>query len=232
MLAVFDYDQIELRVLAHVTQDPKLLQAFREGRDLHAQTASLIYRIPPDQVTAKQRAIAKLSNFNLAYGGGPRRIVEAAAISMREADEVYEAWHAAYPGVKGWSRRIERFCWDRGFAESLYGRKRRLPDISSPDNRVRHAAERQAVNFVVQGTAAEIAKMALVGVYRALEGFDADLVLQVHDEFVIECAEDQTDEIVPVVKAVMEDIRVDGPPVLDVPLKVSVGVGKNWSDAK
>jgi len=231
-LIVADYSQIELRVLAHQTKDRMLLYAYREGLDLHTQTASLIYKVPEDKVTTEQRAIAKNSNFNLSFEGGPGRIVEMSGISKDEAQKVYNAWHAAYPGVKKWGSSVKRQCFTDGYVETLYGRKRRLPDIKSSDNKLRSYAERQAVNHPIQGTAADIAKIALIQVHEVLRLFNASLVLQIHDEFVIECEEDKVDEVLPLVREAMEDIRLRGRPVLDVPLEVNIGIGNDWAAAK
>jgi DNA polymerase I len=231
-LIVADYSQIELRILAHQTRDKTLLYAYTEGIDLHLMTASRIWKIPPEQVTAEQRSIAKNSNFNFAFEGGPGRVVQMSGVSLRDAEAVYDAWHAAYPGVKKWGKEVKRFCWQHGFVETLYGRKRRLPEITSDDWKLRGYAERQAVNHPIQGTAADIAKIAIVRVHEALQGIRAHLVLQVHDEFVIECYEGDIDEALPLVRAAMEDIRRGNRPVLDVPLEANISVGSNWAECK
>jgi DNA polymerase-1 len=231
-LIVADYSQIELRVLAHQTKDRLLVYAYTHGLDLHTQTASLIYRVSEDKVTSEQRSIAKNSNFNLSFEGGPGRIMDMSGISLEQAQKVYNAWHAAYPGVRKWGRWVKRFCWDHGYVETLYGRKRRLPEIKSSDSRDRSYAERQAVNHPIQGTAADIAKIGIVQVHEALRVFPADLVLQIHDEFVIEVDERLVDRVVPVVKNAMENIYLKGRSVLDVPLEVNIAVGNNWSEAK
>lgn len=231
-LIVADYSQIELRILAHQTKDRLLVYAYTHDLDLHAQTASLIWRIPQDQVNIEQRSIAKNSNFNFAFEGGPGRVVEMSGIPVHEAQAVYDAWHAAYPGVKKWAKGVKRSCWDDGYVETLFGRKRRLPEIRSSDMKMRSYAERQAVNHPIQGSAADIAKIAIVQVHEALQGFDANLVLQVHDEFVIEVAERQVDEVLPLVRAAMEDIRLGTRPVLDVPLEVNISTGNNWAECK
>jgi len=232
VLIVADYSQIELRILAHQTKDRLLVYAYKHELDLHLQTASLIYKVPQDQVNVEQRAIAKNSNFNLAFEGGPGRIREMSGISLTEAEKVYNAWHEAYPGVKKWGKWVKRSCFERGYVETLYGRKRRLPDISSSDNRLRSYAERQAVNHPIQGTAADIAKIGIVQVHRALQGLDAALTLQIHDEFIVECAERDVDKATAKIREAMEDIRLRGRPVLDIPLEVNIGVGANWSEAK
>ena len=232
LLIVADYSQIELRILAHMTKDPRLLYAYTHGQDLHTQTASLIWRIPQHEITTEQRSIAKNSNFNFAFEGGPGRVVEMSGISEREAQSVYDGWHRAYPGVKKWGKEVKRFCWQHGYVETLYGRKRRLPEIQSLEWKERSYAERQAVNHPIQGTAADIAKVAIVRVHSALSDFDADLVLQVHDEFVIEVAEDQVDDVLPLVRTAMEDIKLGSRPVLDVPLEANISVGHDWAECK
>jgi DNA polymerase-1 len=231
-LVVADYSQIELRILAHQTKDRLLVYAYTHGLDLHAQTAALIWRIPQKDVSVEQRAIAKNSNFNFAFEGTHLRVMDMSGISEDEAKAVYEAWHQAYPGVKKWGRMVKRFCWDHGYVETLFGRKRRLPEIISEDWKERSYAERQAVNHPIQGTAADIAKIGIVRVHQALQGYDADLVLQIHDEFVIEVAEDQAEAIVPLVRTAMEDIKRNGRPVLDVPLEVNISIGNNWAECK
>jgi len=231
-LIVADYSQIELRVLAHQTRDQMLLRAYRLGLDLHTQTASLIYKVPESKVTSEQRAIAKNSNFNLSFEGGPGRIMDMSGIPLSEAEKVYEAWHAAYPGVKKWAKWVKRSCWDKGYVETLYGRKRRLEDIHSSDNGLRAYAERQAVNHPIQGTAADIAKIGLIQVHDVLRIFPAELVLQIHDEFVIEVDERIVEKVVPRVKEAMEQVYRNGKPVLDVPLEVNIAVGNNWAEAK
>jgi DNA polymerase I len=231
-LIVADYSQIELRILAHQTRDAKLMYAYTHGLDLHTQTASLIWKVPQHEVTAEQRAIAKNSNFNFAFEGGPTRVMDMSGISLGDAEKVYEAWHKAYPGVKKWGEKVKRFCWDNGYVETLFGRKRRLPEISSQDWKERSYAERQAVNHPIQGTAADIAKIAIVQVHKALQDFDAALVLQVHDEFVIEVDERQVNEVLPLIRTAMEDIRLGERPVLDVPLEATINVGNNWAQAK
>jgi DNA polymerase-1 len=231
-LIVADYSQIELRVLAHQTKDPRLMYAYQHGLDLHTQTASLIWRIPQHEVTHDQRSIAKNCNFNFAFEGGPSRVEEMSGISEREAQSVYDGWHRAYPGVKKWGTGVKRFCWEHGYVETLYGRKRRLPEIQSLEWKERAYAERQAVNHPIQGTAADIAKIAIVQVHDALQSFDAALVLQVHDEFVIEVDEHQVNQVLPLVRMAMEEIWLGARPVLDVPLEVNIGVGHNWSECK
>jgi DNA polymerase-1 len=232
VLIVADYSQIELRILAHQTRDRLLLYAYKHGLDLHTQTASLIYKVPQDKVTVEQRAIAKNCNFNFAFEGRAGRVVDLSGIPLREAEKVYDAWHKAYPGVRKWGAVTKRFCLQNGYVETLYGRKRRLKDISSGNPGDRSYAERQAVNHPIQGSAADIAKVAIVRVHEALREFHAALVLQIHDEFVIECDAAEVDDAIPFIREAMENIRLGDRPVLDVPLEVNIGVGANWSEAK
>jgi DNA polymerase I-like protein with 3'-5' exonuclease and polymerase domains len=232
VLIVADYSQIELRILAHYTRDPLLLRAYQEDIDLHALSASRIYHAPIDKVTKDQRFIGKTANFALAFEGGAGRLMEIADISEDEARRVYRAWHNTYPGVRRWGDRTKEKCRERGYVRSLYGRKRRLPGINFRDDKLRSYAERQAVNHPIQGTAAEIAKIALIQVSDVIQPYDAHLVLQVHDEFVIECAENVATELVPLILIAMEDVRFNDEPVLNVPLVVDINVGSNWADAK
>ena len=231
-LIVADYSQIELRILAHLSRDKLLLRAYRRGIDVHTQTAALVFGVPIDQVTKDQRAIGKTCNFNFAFEGGAGRVVDAAGISVREARKVYDSWHAAYPGVRSWGTITKEFCGNRKYVETLYGRKRRLPGIHSTDSAEKGYSERQSVNHPIQGLAADIAKIALVQIHEVLDGYDARLVLQVHDEFVIEVAESQVGQVVPLIREAMEDIELDGHPVLDVPLVANINVGNNWAEAK
>jgi DNA polymerase I-like protein with 3'-5' exonuclease and polymerase domains len=231
-LIVADYSQIELRVLAHQCRDAKLMYAYTHDLDLHTQTAALIWRIPQTEVTPAQRSIAKNCNFNFAFEGGPGRVEEMSGISESDAEAVYKAWHRAYPGVKRWAEKVKDFCRVQGFVETLYGRKRRLKDVTSDVPKLRYYAERQAVNHPIQGTAADIAKLAIVAVHEALRGLDAHLVLQIHDEFIIECDERVVPRALPLVREAMEDIRLGDRPVLDVPLVANISVGQNWAECK
>jgi DNA polymerase-1 len=224
-LVVADFSQIELRVLAHCSRDRLLLRAYREDIDLHAQTASVIYRVPLAEVTKEQRAVGKTANFALAYGGSASKIADQAGIGGRQARVVHDTWHETYPGVSRWGGEMQALCWQNGYVETLFGRKRRLYDIRSADIDIRRYAERQAANFPIQGGAADLAKAALVQIYHSLLGHDAHLVLQVHDEFVV--------EVVELVRTAMEHIAgPDGEPALSVPLVADIAVGATWSDAK
>jgi DNA polymerase-1 len=233
-LIVADFDQIELRVLAHLSGDPLLLEAYKQNIDLHALTASRVFRIPLNQVTKQQRVIGKTANFAFAYGGGPYRIMEIADVTLPVAKMVHKAWHETYFAVERWGYRIKNQCRasERHYVTSLFGRRRRLPDIASDDWALRGPAERQAVNHPIQSTAGDLAKIAMIQVRRAIAGYDARLVLQVHDELVIECAEGDVEAVVPLVRAAMTDIHLNGEPVLCVPLVVDLAVGDNWADCK
>ncbi len=231
-LVVGDFGQIELRVLAHLSQDPTLLLAFRDELDLHRLTASKIWSIPEADVSKEQRAIGKTCNFNFAFEGGPLRLVDASGIPMAEAKKVYEAWHKAYPGVRRWGDRTKNLCFDTGYVETLFGRRRRLPEIHSHDHKLRAYAERQAVNHPIQGTAADIAKKATILIHRALIGMPANLILQIHDEFVVLTPDDLVGEVIALMHTAMEGITLDGKPVLCVPLVADINSGQTWADAK
>lgn len=232
VLVVGDFGQIELRILASICGDPTLLKAYREDIDLHTLTASKVFSVSIDKVNKEQRAIGKMSNFNLAFEGGPGRIMEAGGITEKEARRVFDAWHRAYPGVRGWGKHIKKFCWEFGYVETLYGRKRRLPEIRSGNDKLRSSAERQAVNHPIQGSAADIAKIALVEIHRVFEGTPAKLVMQVHDEFIAEVPSSFAEEALQLMKGAMEGVKLRGKPVLKVPLVADVHFGKTWSEAK
>lgn len=242
-LLVADYSQIELRILAHQCKDPKLLMAYTENLDLHRLTASMIYGVPLDKVTSDQRATGKTGNFNFAFEGGPGRLIEATEkdgghITVKEAKWVYESWHRAYPMVRQWGDYQKGLARERGYVTTLFGRRRRLlPDIRVlPTNEYnakrRGYAERQAVNHPIQGSAGDIAKFATVRIHRALEKTPADLVMQVHDEFIIQTPISFLDEALPLVKEAMEGIRRNGKPVLRVPLIADINHGPTWASAK
>jgi DNA polymerase-1 len=233
LLVVADFNQIELRVLAHYSQDRLLVKAYREGIDLHKQTASALYSVPISEVTAAQRSIGKTVNFAIAYGSGAARIADQVGISNRQAGRFLNVWHDTYPGVGRWGGKIETLCWTEGYVETLFGRRRRLRDIRSADIGKRREARRQAVNAAVQGTAADLAKRAMVQIYQSLLGRDAHLILMVHDEFLVETAEDEAGEVAKLVEGSMENIDgLDGRPALSVPLVADVSIAANWADAK
>lgn len=227
-LVVADYSQIELRVMAHYTRDKTLTAAFIEGRDPHGETASLLFGIPLEDIEDWMRDVAKTINFGIAYGAGSNKVAATANISKRRADAILEQHRRVYPAIYRWKDDVVKQCRRRKppHVTTLMGRKRRLPHIMSRDNDTRASAERQAVNTVVQGSSADIMKLAIVRLHQTLPP-DMDLVLTVHDELMVETPEDRADDAV----AIMEDAMV-GPGIgdmLDVPLTTDVHVVTDWS---
>ena len=242
LVIVADYSQIELRILAHQCKDPILLRAYREGADLHRITASMVYNVELEGVEGWQRSIGKTANFNFAFEGGPARVIEAVEkdggkISEKEAERVYEAWHIAYPNVRKWGDYQKQLAFDRGYVETLFGRRRRLPEIryrgdSETARKARNYARRQAVNHPIQGTAGDIAKLATVRIHEALFPTPARFVLQVHDEFMVQAPKRLEAETISLIREAMEGVTRNGGPVLCVPLLADINSGQNWAEAK
>ncbi len=223
-----DYAQVELRILAHVADDPGLQQAFAEGKDIHGATASELFDVPFDKVNREQRTLAKAINFGLAYKMGPRRLARETGLSVKEAEAYIEKYFTRYPGVRRFiDEQIER-AHREGYVHTVLGRRRYLPDIASDNSRVRAAAERVAVNMPIQGSAADILKLAMVALERRLrdETLKAWMLLTIHDELLFEASPGDVDELEALVKEEMVGVLK-----LKVPLEVHVGIGKNWLDA-
>ncbi|MHB0913476.1 MAG: DNA polymerase I [Armatimonadota bacterium] len=226
MLVSADYSQIELRILAHVSGDPELVRAFREGIDIHTRTASGLFDVPADQVTSDMRRQAKTVNFAVIYGMSDYGLSRELNIPPSVAKRYIEEYFAEYPGVRRYAERTVRTARERGYVESLAGRKRYMPELTSPNRSFREFAERAAVNMPIQGTAADIVKIAMIRVHERL-GPRAGLILQVHDELVFDLPESEVAGLLPVIKRDME-----GAFALDVPLLVEVKVGPDWCTAQ
>ncbi|MBL7202533.1 MAG: DNA polymerase I [Anaerolineae bacterium] len=225
-----DYSQIELRVLAHVSKDPELLDAFHRDQDVHARTAAAVYGVPIEEVTKPQRSIAKTVNFGLIYGQSAYGLSQQTDLDFDEAERFIAAYFARYPGVKEWLEHTRTLAYAQGYVETLLGRRRYFPELQSTQRSFagqRAAAERQAINAPIQGTAADILKIAMIRLDRELaeRGYAAHMVLQVHDEVVLEVPQSELDQVVALTREVME-----GAYALDVPLKVDIEVGENWYD--
>ncbi len=223
-----DYSQIELRILAHVSNDPFLVRSFHDDKDIHTQTASAIYAVFPEMVTPEMRRVAKTINFGLMYGMGPINLSRQLGISFKDAQNFIDSYFSQFPTIKKYmTASIEkaRAC---GFSETLLGRRRYLPEINAQNRQVREAAERTAINTPIQGTAADIIKIAMVRIAAAKNesGVKFTMLLQVHDELVFEVYEKEAEQFKSWVCAMMS-----GAYKLDVPLKVDAGIGKNWSEA-
>jgi DNA polymerase-1 len=226
-LVVADYSQIELRLLAHMSQDPVLLNAFRQGEDIHTRTAAEVMGVPPMLVTREARNNAKAVNFGIVYGISSFGLAANLGIPRKEAEAYINAYFERYAGVKRFIDETIARTRETGVARTLFGRERPIPDINSRNQNARGFAERTAVNSPIQGTAADLIKVAMVRIDRALAGSEGRLLLQVHDELVLESPSAEIDDVKRIVKAEMEKAFE-----LSVPLVVEVGVGTNWRDAK
>jgi DNA polymerase-1 len=222
-----DYSQIELRVLAHISGDSTLVEAFRKGEDIHLRTAAEVFHVAPEAVSDDQRRAAKVINFGIVYGMGPSALSRQLAVSYDEAEQYIESYFARYPGVRDYIRSTLEQGRKQGFVSTLLGRRRFMPDLSSPEGGARQFAERTAVNTPIQGTAADLIKAAMVKIDRRLResGGSAGMILQVHDELILEAPEAEVDRVVTVVREEME-----GAAELAVPLEVAVGVGASWAE--
>lgn len=221
-----DYSQIELRLLAHFSGSEALQKAFKEGVDIHAYTASLIRGIPLSEVTKEQRRASKAVNFGLVYGMGARSLAGQMGASVGEAQEWIDAYFKRYEGVREYMDLNKRLARERGYVETLCGRRVWLPEINSSHGGLRAGSERAAINAPLQGSNADVIKLAMPQVEAALRGKDAQLLMQVHDELVLECAPGVAEEVKGLLPGVM-----GGVVSLSVPLAVEVGVGPNWEEA-
>jgi DNA polymerase I len=228
-LLVADYNQIELRVIAHLAQDPGLIDAFESGRDIHSTTAASVFGVEPDAVTVDQRSKAKMVSYGLAYGMEAYGLAQRLGIDRSEAAAILDAYFVAFPNVRSFMDRVVADAKDKGYTETEFGRRRLIPELNSPNRQIRAAAERQAMNAPIQGLAADIFKVALVRLDQALAdaGTEARVVLQVHDEVILEVPPDEVDAIRELTVSVMRDAAT-----LRVRLEVNVSVGNTWADAK
>lgn len=232
VLVSADYSQIELRILAHMSQDPTLLDAFRQGEDIHARTAALIFDMPQDRVLPDQRRMAKTINFGLIYGMGANKLGQELKIPTAEARAFIDRYFARLSGLKAFYERVIDGARERGYVVTLAGRRRWLPDILSANGQMAAQARRQAVNTVIQGSAADVIKLAMLAVAQdaELRRLEARLVLQVHDELLLELPEDGAREAGARAAALMEGVRPGGVE-LSVPLLVEWGSGRDWGSA-
>jgi DNA polymerase-1 len=226
---VADYNQVELRVIAHLAQDPGLIEAFASGQDIHRATAARLFTTDPGAVTVAQRSKAKMVSYGLAYGMEAFGLGQRLAIPTEEAAAILDAYFVAFPSVRSYMERTVAEARDRGYTETLFGRRRQIPELSSSNYRLRQAGERQAMNAGIQGLAADIFKVALVRLDQSLEaaGLLSRLVLQVHDEVIL--------EVPPAEEEIAAELTVEamrGAAELSVPLEVNLTWGTSWADAK
>lgn len=228
LLLSADYSQIELRLMAHMSADPAMLEAFEKGQDIHAATAAKIFRIPLNEVTADQRRKAKTANFGMIYGISAFGLSQRLGISRTEAKELIDGYFTTYKGVKEYMEKCVSQARERGWVETIFGRKRYLPDINSNNQVVRGLAERNAINAPIQGSAADIIKMAMIRIHDEFKSgkLKSKMIIQVHDELVFDVYRPELDEVKAIVKKCME-----GAAALSVPLEVEIGTGNNWLEA-
>jgi DNA polymerase-1 len=223
-----DYSQIELRIMAHLSCDTHLIEAFRKGQDVHAMTAAKIFGISPDEVTSDQRRIAKTANFGIMYGISSFGLAQRLKIGRAEAKKIIEDYFANFPAISSFIEDTLAVTRENGYVETIFGRRRYLPDINSKNGTVRSLAERNAVNAPIQGTAADIIKLAMINVDRriAKEGLKSRMILQIHDELVFDAVADEVEKLEAIVKEEMENVTR-----LSIPLTVECNHGKNWLEA-
>ena len=223
-----DYSQIELRIMAHLSCDTHLIEAFRKGQDVHAMTAAKIFGISPDEVTSDQRRIAKTANFGIMYGISSFGLAQRLKIGRAEAKKIIEDYFANFPAISSFIEDTLAVTRENGYVETIFGRRRYLPDINSKNGTVRSLAERNAVNAPIQGTAADIIKLAMINVDRRIskEGLKSRMILQIHDELVFDAVADEVEKLEAIVKEEMENVTR-----LSIPLTVECNHGKNWLEA-
>jgi DNA polymerase-1 len=226
---VADYNQIELRCIAHLAGDPGLIEAFATGQDIHNATAARVFGVDPGAVKLDQRSKAKMVSYGLAYGMEAYGLGQRLSIPTEEATVILDAYFAAFPKVRAYMDSTVKEARMRGYTETLFGRRRPIPELSNSNFRIRQAGERQAMNAGIQGLAADIFKVALVRIDAALTagGHFSRVVLQVHDEVLVEVPVEERDVVGPLIIDIMQNAAK-----LDVPLEVNVSWGETWAAAK
>jgi DNA polymerase-1 len=224
-----DYSQIELRVLAHLSGDENLIDAFKKEQDIHTRTASEIFNVSLDAVTRTQRGQAKAINFGLIYGKQAFSLGKDLGISRNEAQDYINRYFARYPKVQDYMENVKRQAKDEGYVTTIWGRRRYIPEMNSRNAMLVQAGERMALNTPIQGSAADIIKLAMIKVYNRLrtENLEANLILQVHDELIIDTPKNEQEQVVRLIKEEMEAAAK-----LCVPLTVDVNTGMSWYDVK
>ncbi|MCB0548277.1 MAG: DNA polymerase I [Phaeodactylibacter sp.] len=229
VLLAADYSQIELRLIAEISGDEAMLEAFQTGKDIHSATASRVFDVPYEEVTREQRYRAKTVNFSLIYGAGAHNLSQQLDIKRSEAKELIDQYFLRYPGLKSHMDKAVKEAREQGYVKTLMGRRRYLRDIDSRNSVVRSHAERNAINTPIQGSAADMIKIAMVNIHREFrkQGFQSKMILQVHDELVFDVLKEELETIKPII----EDKMKHTIPGLKVPIVVEMGVGKNWLEA-
>jgi len=222
-----DYSQIDLRVLAHISQDTELIATFLRDEDVHTATASRIFNVAEDKVTSEMRRVAKTVNFGVIYGMSDYGLEQATSFSREEAGEFISAYFEKYPGVRKYIEDTKKQAYEQGYVQTVMGRRRYIPEIKSPNRQVREAAERMAINMPVQGTSADIIKIAMVNLHRDMEkrALRTRMILQVHDELLFEVPPGEMEPMKDLVSQIMPQALE-----LRVPLKIDIKTGKNWAE--
>jgi DNA polymerase-1 len=222
-----DYSQVELRILAHVSGDPALIEAFKSGQDVHAATAAKVFNCSVDQVTADQRRAAKTINFGIMYGQSAHGLAVQLGITRAEANQFITDYFGVYKGVKAYLDQSIKQAHEHGYVETLSGRRRRIPDLNASNFQLRSAAERMAINMPIQGTAADIIKIAMIRIQKHLKDSSAksQMLLQVHDELVFTLDPAEADRLIPFITQQMEQAME-----LSIQLKVEAKIGANWGE--
>ena len=223
-----DYSQIELRILAHISKDPLLIDSFNKNEDIHAKVAQEVFGVQYADITQDMRRTAKVINFGIIYGMSGYGLAKELGVSQREAQNYIDAYFERYKGVKNYIERILKETRSNGFVKTMFGRIRYVPEINNHDNSVRQVGERIAMNTPIQGTAADIIKLAMVSIHRKLKEkcLCSHIIMQIHDELVLEVKDEETETVKDIVKTEMENVIM-----LSVPLNVSLGLGKSWAEA-
>jgi DNA polymerase-1 len=222
-----DYSQIELRIMAHLSQDPQLVAAFAQDEDIHAATASHIFGLPLNEVTPQMRRVAKTVNFGVIYGISDYGLEQATELSRQQATQFIEAYFKKYCGVKEYLEHTKSAARDTGYVQTVLGRRRYIPEINSANTQVRQAAERMAINMPVQGTAADIIKLAMINMQQEIAryGLKSKMILQVHDELLFEVPNEELPQLRDLVLSIMPQALK-----LSIPLKVEIKQGKSWGE--
>jgi DNA polymerase-1 len=227
ILLAADYSQIELRVLAHYTGDKGLIEAFRKAEDIHTCTAAEVYGVPHREVTSEMRRVAKTANFAIIYGVSAYGLSQQTDMDVQESKEFIDVYFERYPGILKYMEDTKQFAREKGYVTTLYNRRRYLPEINDKKPNVRQFAERTAINTPIQGTAADIIKVAMLKTFDSIKKMRSKMILQVHDELVFDVYNDELDDMKKIVTRSMEKAVK-----LKVPLTADLGVGKNWLEAK
>ncbi|MBD3234637.1 MAG: DNA polymerase I, partial [candidate division Zixibacteria bacterium] len=223
-----DYSQIELRLMAHISDDAAMLEAFQRDEDIHSRTAAEVYGVKIEDVTPEMRRKAKITNFAVIYGVSAYGLSRQVELSVKESAEFIDIYFQRYPGVKKYMEDVVKQAEEEGRVSTIFGRRRYIPDIKAKNRQVREFAKRAAINTPIQGSSADIIKLAMIKIYNEFmsKGFRSKMTLQVHDELLFDVFIPELDEVKAVIKSGMENVAD-----LKVPIKVEMGAGRNWLEA-